>query len=136
MDNGRTIVNICEMHRLGYFWGVLFIAFLVLFVSSFLTHNAADETSPRYHFYVPLWVSFVPLLFGFVYTYAMTQMGSSDLAWKTEKLEFSLSDMNKKEYLNFKVGDDRTNKNFLASLTSASILSGSALLGPFLRGDR
>lgn len=124
------------MHRLGYFWGVLFIAFLVLFVASFMTSGAADEGSPRYHFYVPLWVSFVPLLFGLVYTYSMTQMSSTDLAWNTEKLEFSLSDMNKKEYLNFKVGDDRTNKNFLASLTSASILSGSALLGPFLRADR
>lgn len=61
---------------------------------------------------------------------------SVDVLWESEKLEFGLSDMSKKEYLNFKVGDDRTRTNFMASATSASILTGSALLGPFLRGDR
>jgi hypothetical protein len=76
----------------------------------------------------------IPLLFGAIYTSGTYR--SADTLWETEKLEFSLSDMSKKEYLNFKVGDDRTQTNFLASATSATILTGSALLGPFLRGDR
>jgi hypothetical protein len=106
---------------------------ILLIVGAAVTSKWASE-DPRYHFFVPAWVVPLPLIFGFVYTSGMHK--SVDVLWQSEQLEFGLSDMSKKEYLNFKVGDDRTRTNFLASATSASILTGSALLGPFLRGDR
>jgi hypothetical protein len=83
---------------------------------------------------VPPWIVPIPLIFGALYTASIYQ--AAQMQYETDKIEFGLSDMSKKEFLNFKVGDDRTNTNFLASVTSSSILTASALLGPFLRGDR
>jgi hypothetical protein len=53
-----------------------------------------------------------------------------------EQMELKLGEMSKKEYINYKIGDDRTSRSLVGSTTSALILSGSNILGPFLRGDR
>ena len=119
---------------MAYVWGLLSILTLIFLIAAILTRKYASEPDPRYHFYLPYWVVPIPLIFGVIYTSGTYRQ--TDVGWDADKLEFSLSDMSKKEFLNFKVGDDRTKTNFLASATSASILTGSALLGPFLRGDR
>ena len=134
VENGQAILSVCAMHKMAYIWGLLVVLTLVLMIGAIWTHRYSGSENPRYHFYVPPWVVPIPLLFGVLYTSGAYR--STDVLWASENLEFSLSDMSKKEFLNFKVGDDRTDKNFLASATSATILTGSALLGPFLRGDR
>jgi hypothetical protein len=53
-----------------------------------------------------------------------------------EKLEYELSGMSKKEYINFKASDDRLKSSFSGSVFTTGILSGSSVLGPFIRGDR
>lgn len=55
---------------------------------------------------------------------------------ESETYEMERSGMTTKEYLNYKIGDDRTTKSLMGSLASSLILSGSGVLGPFLRGDR
>lgn len=112
-----------------YAFGFLSVATLVLVVSYFRTNG-----SPSGSFKVPLWLCFIPTLFLLIYAAQSSSSVDNDTA--TDAIEFQLSGMSKKDFLNYKVGDDRASKAFAASATSAGILSGTNLLGPFLRADR
>lgn len=135
VQNAKDILTDCAVQRIAYVWGIVFVFTLTCAVGYALTQQHENESpEPRKNFFVPLWLTAVPILGGLVYTYRLRE---ADLAhYKTEELEFSLSDMTKRDYLQYKANDDRTGKSFLGTATSAAILSGTNILGPFLRGDR
>jgi hypothetical protein len=105
---------------------VITIVIIVAYIFTF--------TTPIIGIQVPLWLAIFPALFVLLY---MARVGSNLMSdYQSEKLEYTLSGMSKRDYLNYKIGDDRTAKSFAASATSAGVLSGANILGPFLRADR
>ena len=129
IQNSRSILYACARHRVSYALGFLLVTTLVLFVSYLRTRSKPENT-----FKVPLWLCFIPAAFWLIY--AAQSSYSVDRDTSTDAIEFQLSGMSKKDFLNYKVGDDRASKAFAASATSAGLLSGTNLLGPFLRADR
>jgi hypothetical protein len=129
VDNSRTILKSCATEQVYYMWGFLFVITVAVFIGYLLTRN-----NPIGSFYIPLWLVLVPIAFGILYqTKSYFNMGT-DLA--SENIEYQLSGMSKKDYINYKIGDDRAAKSFAATGTSAGLLSGTNILGPFLRGNQ
>lgn len=129
IDNAKSVLRRCAMHRVAFMWGILAVLTLGLLIAAALT---AGQPSDK--FKVPWWVVALPIVFGLLY--AMTTLGSIGGNYDTEVISHKLSGMSKKDYLNYRVGDDRTMRSAAASATSAGVLAGSTLLGPFLRADR
>lgn len=119
----------CARHKVAYLWGFLLVLVLVLVVAWSIT-----DDRPDYEFKVPLWLVLLPVAYGVIYSMRSVSNFDGDLA--TEQVEFNLSGMSKRDYLNYKIGDDRTSKSFIGTATSAGLLSGTSLLAPFLRADR
>lgn len=135
VDNANEIIKSCSKNRFAYIWGILFTITVVLYIGHVNTKEYEDETDfPRKHFYVPLWIVPLPSILGLLYT--LSTLNYDAKVFAAEQMEFQLSQMPKKEYLQYRVGDDRANTSFLGTATSAGILSGTSLLGPFLRADR
>lgn len=129
LDNARAVVRDCARHRIVYMWGFLLVTVLVILIAWAITYDR-----PSNEFKVPLWLAGLPLLLGLLYGARSASQARSELS--TGEIELTLSGMSKRDYLNYKVGDDRTDKSFAASATSATILAGTNVLGPFLRADR
>jgi len=129
IDNSSSILMSCARHRVAYMWGLTFVFTTVLLVGWSLTREKEST-----EFRVPIWLVPVPLTLALLYAANVAYQSELDLA--TERIEQQLSGMSKKDYLNYKIGDDRATRSFMASATSAGILASSGILGPFLRGDR
>lgn len=134
VNNSREVIRECTRQKSAYVWGIVLIATVSLFVAFLLTRQYQNEEQPRKHFFVPAWLIGLPPVFGLFYTWNAEAREMT--SWSTEELEYSLSGMPKKEYLQFKANDDRAAKSFLGTATSAGVISATNILGPFLRGDR
>lgn len=117
--------------RLKTMWMLGFLGLLavVCIIGYGLTRNYPSDK-----FKVPAWLFLIPI--GIFFLYTMSLKTAMDQTLYNESIEFQLSGMSKKDYLVHKSGDDRASKSFAASATSAGLLTGSNILGPFLRGDR
>ena len=100
----------------------------VLLAGYFFTVND-DPTD----FHVPLWLVVLPALYVLYFSASVLKNVNDTL--ESEKLEYQLSGMTKKEYINFKVGDDRLKSSFAGSVFTTGLLSGASVLGPFIRND-
>jgi len=129
VDNSRAILKSCARQKVAYMWG-----FLLVFIIGILIAFLITRTNDPGYFKVPWWLALIPFAFGVLYQYKMYTNLSLDLA--SENIEYQLSGMSKKDYINYKIGDDRATKSFAATATSAGLLSGTNILGPFLRGDK
>jgi hypothetical protein len=108
-----------------YWFGFAIVATIVLTVAYFLTEDDI--------FKIPFWLIFFPtavLLF-----YASSVGRAMKQTLRNESIEQKLTGLTKKDYIGYKIGDDRSAKSFGASALSSGVLSGSAILGPFLRAD-
>jgi FtsH-binding integral membrane protein len=126
IDNAEIILDSCSRHKILFWLGFALVATASLAIGYALTRN--DEI-----FKIPFWLIFVPtvvLLF-----YAGTIAQSLKQSWRNESIEHKLSGMNKKDFLGYKIGDDRASKSLGATALSSAVLSGSSILGPFLRAD-
>lgn len=128
VENAADILKTCARHRIFYIFGFMTIVTAVLLVGYFSTkdHEPLD-------FYVPLWLVVLPSLY--VLYFAASVLKNVHDTLESEKLEYQLSGMTKKEYINFKVGDDRLKSSFAGSVFTTGLLSGASVLGPFIRGD-
>jgi hypothetical protein len=82
---------------------------------------------------IPLWAAAIPSAYAaFVY---LTAVQSAERYWKTEELMFNTSDMPKKEFLNYRVADDRLARSSDTSLLGTTFIGSTTLFGPFLRAD-
>lgn len=129
VDGARAILNNCVMHRVAFMWGFLCVIELALIFGYFYTK---DHTTNAFH--IPAWILCVPILFGLFY--ALSAHASLTGEMDNEELELKLSGMSHKEYLNYKIGDDRATRSLTGTAMSAGILASSNVLGPFLRADR
>ena len=114
------------------FWalGFALITTLALFFVYWLTRN----NDPNNALVLPIWIVFSPIVLFFIYSFSLQKNQRRIL--DRETLERDLSGMDRKDYLTYKAGDDRASKSFLGSATSAGILSGTNILGPYIRADR
>lgn len=128
ISNARQIAESCARHKILWMWGFILVISIALFVGFYVTRNR-----PVTQFKIPAWLVAVPILF--VVLYMIRSYGSVVQQMSSDTIEYQLSGMSKKDYLNYKIGDDRTNTTFAASATSATVLAGSNLLGPFIRAD-
>lgn len=128
ISNARQIAQNCARHKILWMWGFLGVITAAIVIGYLVTKskNASE-------FKVPAWLIFVPILLGVLY--AAREYSSSIHQMQTDSIEYQLSGMSKKDYLNYKVGDDRTNTSFAASAMSSGLLSGTNVMGPFLRAD-
>lgn len=133
--NAKDIISECAKQKMAYTWGIVLVFTVTFFIGYMLTNAHEDDSpQPRKAFFVPIWLTALPPVAGLVYSLRLRE---ADLvSFKAEELEYSLSDMTKRDYLQYRANDDRTSKSFFGTATSAGILSGTNILGPFLRGDR
>jgi len=132
--NALDVVRTCARYKLVYVWGILTILIAALSVGHYLTRQYENEEFPRKHFYIPYYIPLLPILFGITYTFAGWK--SDETAFRSEEIEYTLSDMPKKEYLQYRIGDDRTTMGLVANATSAGILATTNIMGPYFRADR
>lgn len=111
-------------------FGTLAVVFLVLLWG----HSQTRDKDPSTNIVIPLWLVSVPVLFALVYAYTVQQSVLQE--FETEKAEFMLSGMTKRDFLNYRIGEDRAAKAFQGTLTSAALLSGTNVLAPYFRADR
>lgn len=130
IDNAREILKSCVSHRISYMSGTLLVLFVVLLWAHVQTRNK----DPTTNVVIPLWLVSVPVMFCLVYAYTVQQSVLQE--FDTERAEFMLSGMTKRDFLNYRIGDDRASKAFQGTLTSAALLSGTNLLAPYFRADR
>lgn len=130
VEKSEEIFSMCAMHKIYWALGLLVIFSLALVVGYYITKDNDSNTA----LVIPLWLVFVPFLFFLMYASSLKK--NMNRTFHRESLEQKLSGMDKKDYLNYKAGDDRANKGFLGSATSASILASSNILGPYFRSDR
>jgi len=125
IDNAEHILDNCSTHKIVYWLGFSIVATVSLVIAHIYTAEQALQ--------IPIWVCFIPaalLLF-----YAATVGRSTRLTFRNELIEQKLSNMSKKDYIGYKVGDDRTAKSFGGTAMSSAVLASSSILGPFLRAD-
>jgi hypothetical protein len=129
VENAVEILKTCARHRIFYILGFMTVVTLVIFLGYLYTKdNGATD------FHVPIWLVAIPALYVIYFSFSVLKSLNDTLA--AEKLEYELSGMTKKEYINFKSGDDRLKQSFSGSVFTTGLLSGSSVLGPFIRGDR
>jgi len=128
VDNASQILKKCAKHKIAYMGGIAVVLTLVLFVAYLFTRNKKTD------FFVPWYVPLLP--FAFLWIYAANQQTTLERTLEIEKLEYQLSNMDKKEYIQYKSADDRNAKGIFSGTVNAGILSSANVLGPFLRGDR
>jgi hypothetical protein len=129
VENAIDILKTCARHRIFYIFGFMTIVTLVLFIGYISTKDNLPTD-----FHVPSWLIAVPALYVIYFSLSVLKSLNDTLA--SEKLEYELSGMSKKEYINFKSSDDRLKTSFSGSVFTTGLLSGSSVLGPFIRGDR
>jgi len=128
ISNAKQIAQNCSRHKILWMWGFLGVLALALLIG-----YLATRTRPATEFKVPAWLVAIPVTLALLY--AAREYASNMNQMNTDSIEYQLSGMSKKDYLNYKVGDDRTNTSFAASAMSSGVLSGANILGPFLRAD-
>ena len=129
LQNSKSILLQCARHKVAYVLGFLVVVTAVIVIGYFRTRNDSSAS-----FQIPLWLCFLPAVFFLLYAGQSSFNVERDTS--RDAIEYQLSGMTKKDFLTYKVGDDRSATGFLGSATSAGILSGTNLLGPFLRADR
>jgi amino acid transporter len=129
VENAVEILKTCARHRIFYILGFMTIVTLVIFIG----YVSTKDNEPT-DFHVPIWLIALPALYVIYFSFSVLKSLNDTLA--AEKLEYELSGMSKKEYINFKASDDRLKSSFSGSVFTTGILSGSSVLGPFIRGDR
>jgi len=119
----------CSRHKVVYALGFALVVTIFLTVGYFMTRDEPDTA-----FKIPAWLIFVPPVLLILYS---SNIYSNVMnTFSADQIEQQLSGMSKKDYLNYKIGDDRTSKSVFGTTTNAAILSGSNIMGPFLRQDR
>lgn len=126
VSNAKSVLRTCSKHKLYYAIGFMIVITMFLCYGYAITRNAPDG-----EFQIPFWLIGLPAFFIALYSLQLNK--SNNLS--SENLEYTLSGMSKKEYLNYKIGDDRAYRGFMSAASSSAMLSGSTLLGPFIRAD-
>ncbi len=128
ISNARQIAQNCARHKILWMWGFLGMITIAIVVGYLYTRSKGPS-----EFKVPAWLIAVPVALAILY--AAREYSTTFQQINTDNIEYQLSGMSKKDYLNYKIGDDRTNTSFGASAMSSGLLSGTNVLGPFLRAD-
>jgi hypothetical protein len=129
VENHKKILLSCSRHKVVYALGFALVVTIFLTVGYFMTRDEPDTA-----FKIPAWLIFVPPVLLILYS---SNIYSNVMnTFSADQIEQQLSGMSKKDYLNYKIGDDRTSKSVFGTTTNAAILSGSNIMGPFLRQDR
>jgi hypothetical protein len=129
--NGLDIARSCGSIRIAWTLGVCLILTLALIITHYVLEKQKEDGNKTLT--IPLWAAAIPSAYAaFVY---FTAVESAERYWKTEELMFNTSDMPKKEFLNYRVADDRLVRSSETSLLGTTFIGSTALFGPFLRGD-
>lgn len=136
---GLDVARSCGRMRIAWVLGACAVLTCGLAAAHVITKRqdaeyAANPADKRATVVVPLWVCALPAAFA-LYT-MVTAIGSAEAFWRAEELHFNTSEMPKREYLSYRALDDRLKVSTSASLTGTGYIGATALLGPFLRGDR
>lgn len=138
-DIGISVARSCGNMKIAWTLGVCTVLVIALIILHFVTKKQEDDyiANPAGKYstvVVPLWLAAIP--FGYGIFIWFSAIASAEKYWKTEELNFNTSTMEKKDYLNYRVVDDRLATSSAVSLVGTGFIGSSALFGPFLRADR
>jgi len=136
--HGLEVARSCGRMRIAWILGACVVISLGLMYSHYVTKRQEDEyiadpTNKNPTVVVPLWLCALPIVFA-IYTY-FSATSSAESFWKSEELNFHTSDMPKRDYLNYRVADDRLKVSSGVALTNTALIGSTALFGSYLRGD-
>ena len=135
--HGLSIAKSCASMRVAWIMGAAIVLTVGLLVSHYITKKQEDEylagLDVQPTVVVPLWLCALPGLYA-IYVF-ITAIPTSESFWKSEELNFSTSEMPKKDYLNYRVGDDRQKLSTGVAFANTGIIGSTALFGSYLRGD-
>lgn len=129
--HGLDIARSCGSIKIAWTLGACVVLSVAIVVTHYVLEKQKEDGNTTIT--IPLWASAIPAVYA-VYVY-FTAVESAERYWKTEELMFNTSDMPKKEFLNYRVADDRLAKSSEASLLGTTFIGSTALFGPFLRAD-
>jgi hypothetical protein len=135
---GIDVARSCGHMRIAWVIGACTAVSVGLLYSHYVTKRQeaqyiADPVGRQPTIVVPIWLALIPIFYAF-YTY-FTAVRSAEMFWKTEELHFNTAEMNKKDYINYRIGDDRLKMSSGVAVANTAIIGSSALFGPLLRGD-
>lgn len=134
---GLSVAKSCSTMRVAWVFGACAILTVGLLYSHFVTKKQEDEylagRESQPTVVVPLWLCALPALYS-LYVFVSAH-STSENYWKSEELNFHTSDMPKKDYLNYRVADDRQKMSSGVAFANTGIIGSTALFGAYLRGD-
>jgi len=137
-QNGIDIARSCAQMKISFAWGVCTVLCIGLLIMHYVTQKQQDEfnknTDITYQtIVVPYWLALLPLVFAVYINFSAIKQAED--FWRTEELDFRTSDMPKRDYLVYRVADDRLKTSSAVSLVGTGFIGSTALFGPFLRAD-
>lgn len=125
IDNAELILDNCSKHKILFWLGFAIIATIGISIGYAMSRDQEWQ--------IPFWSIFLPFVILLFYSGSIGR--STRQIFRNEVVEQKLTNMSKKDYISYKIGDDRTSKSFGATAMSSAVLAGSSVLGPFLRAD-
>ena len=129
--HGLDVARSCGNVKIAWTIGACLVISIAILVTHYILEKEKEDGNTT--IVIPLWTSIVPLAYG-LYIY-LTAVNSAENYWKTEELLFNTSEMPKKDFLNYRVADDRLAKSSEVSLLGTTFIGSTSLFGPFLRAD-
>jgi len=135
---GLEIAKSCGRMKIAFTWGVCLILTLGLMIMHYITQEQQQEflknQSITYQtVVVPYWLALLPA--GYALYVHLNAESQAESFWKMEELDFKTSDMPKRDYLVYRVADDRLKTSSAVSLVGTGFIGSTSLFGPYLRAD-
>lgn len=136
---GGDIARSCGEMKIYWTLGLCLVLFAGLLWGHFASqrrdddYDKTDTTLVTIPVVLPIWLPFLPLAYAAITSF--TAVSAAKQFWMSENLFFETSDMPKKEFLQYRVGDDRAHYSSTVAAAGTAFIGNTALFGPFLRAD-
>lgn len=137
-EKGLLIASSCAYMKISFIWGLCITLTIGLLIMHFITKHQQDEynndiTIQYKTVVVPFWLVFLPLIYALYIQ--MTAVKDAENFWRMEELDFKTSEMPKRDFLVYRVADDRLKTSSAISLLGTTFIGSTSLFGPYLRAD-
>lgn len=131
--HGVQVARSCGRMKVAWTVGACSVLSVGLLAAHFFTKRRNEESPDDARLILPMWLATLPLAFA-CFT-ALSAVAAAESYWRAEELHFATSEMAKKDYLAYRVVDDRLKTSSGVALAGTSFIGATSLFGPFLRAD-
>jgi hypothetical protein len=129
--HGLDIARSCGTLKISWTLGACLVIASAILITHYILEKQKKEGNNT--IVIPIWTAAIPLVYA-AYVY-FNAVQAAEEYWKTEELLFNTSEMAEKDFLNYRVADDRLAKSSDVSLLGTTFIGSTSLFGPFLRAD-